>query len=200
MKYGNLTVLEFQGRYRICRCDCGTIKRVRIDHLKDGAIISCGCIGKKNSALAKTKHGMSQTRVFKIWIGMLDRCKNDRQGNYGKRGIIVCQKWKESFEEFYKDMGEPPSKKHSIDRVNVNGNYEPGNCKWSTRTEQARNTTRNTLLTLGNHTATIAEWTDITRIKQSTICVRLYTLGWSVEDALTIPTGQKGKLHQGVIQ
>lgn len=187
MKYGHLVILEAKGRYRVCRCDCGVIKKVRIDHLKSGATISCGCIGKAHSAAAKITHGMSNTRIFKTWLYMMDRCKNDRQGTYGKRGIRVCRKWRDSFEEFYKDMGDLPSAQHSIDRIDVNGDYEPGNCRWATRIEQARNTRRNTRLILDGHTATIAEWSEITGLKAATICVRLYTLGWSVRDALIKP-------------
>lgn len=107
IRYGSLTVQEIHGKYRTVKCDCGTIKEVRIDHLESGATVSCGCVGKRNSALAKTIHGMSHTRVFKIWLGMIDRCKNDRQGNYGKRGIRVCNRWLNSFKNFYSDMGGP---------------------------------------------------------------------------------------------
>ena len=187
MKYGNLKVLEKDGRYRICKCDCGKKKRVRIDHLKSGATISCGCVGRKNSAKAKITHGMSKTRVFKIWMGMLDRCKNDRDGHWGKRGIIVCKRWRDSFVDFYKDMGEPPTDKHSIDRIDVNGNYEPNNCRWATYKQQARNKRNNTILTLNGYSATLAEWSEITGLKPSTLCVRLYTLGWSAKDALQKP-------------
>lgn len=185
----HLTILGRDGRHALCRCDCGVEKRIRIDHLKSGAVISCGCIGKKNSALAKIKHGMSNTRVFKIWAGILDRCKNDRSGNYGKRGIQVCERWN-TFENFYDDMGNPPTNKHSIDRIDVNGNYEPGNCRWATPQEQNTNKRNNTILLLNGERKTISEWSKSTGIKPSTICVRLYALGWSVEKALTVPAKQ----------
>ena len=161
------------GRYRVCRCQCGATKRVRIDHLKSGATISCGCIGRTNAANAIRTHGMSHTRTFKIWIGMLDRCKNDRQGHWGKRGIIVCDQWRDSFQQFFNDLGHPPTNSHSIDRIDVNGNYEPSNCRWATRKEQARNTTQNTVLELNGVRATIAEWSEKTGIKPATICQRL---------------------------
>ena len=118
---------------------------------------------------------------------MIDRCRNDRSGNYGKRGIKVCDKWLQSFENFYKDMGEPPTNKHSIDRINVNGNYEPSNCRWATRTVQARNTRANTLLDYDGKRKTIAEWAEITGIKPATICNRLYKARWSIDDTLTLP-------------
>lgn len=185
--FGSLTVIRDEGRYRVCKCECGVEKRIRIDHLISGATVSCGCVGRRKSAAAKTTHGMSNTRVFKIWLGMIDRCRNDRQGNYGARGIAVCAKWEKSFEAFYADMGDPPSAQHSLDRIDVNGDYEPGNCRWATRNEQARNTTRNTVLTKAGQSMTIAEWSEKTGIKDSTICERIYSLGWSVERALTEP-------------
>ena len=191
MKYGKLMVVSANGRYRVCKCACGKTKKVRVDHLKSGATISCGCVGRTNSRKAKITHGMSHTRVFKIWLGMLDRCKHDRQGHWGRRGIRVCKEWRDSFEAFYRDMGEPPSVRHSIERKNNNGNYEPLNCVWATRKEQARNTTRNTRLTYKGRTATIAEWSEITGLKPSTICVRIYNLKWSIGDALSTPVAAK---------
>jgi hypothetical protein len=134
---------------------------------------------------------MTGTRVHNTWLRMIDRCRNDRQGNYGSRGIIVCDRWLHSFEAFYEDMGEPPSKHHSIDRRDVNGNYELGNCRWATRKEQARNTTRNTVLRHNGEEKTIAEWAEATGIQASTICHRLYTSGWTVEDALTCPVVER---------
>ena len=132
------------------------------------------------------RHGMTHTRVHSIWTNMLSRCHTDPQGTYGKRGITVCQEWEHSFLKFYQDMGEPPSPEHSIDRINTRGNYEPGNCRWATRKEQARNTTKNTFLVLNGQSKTIAEWSEITGIKSATICVRLAN-GMSHEEALTRP-------------
>ena len=120
-------------------------------------------------------------------MGLIDRCRNDRQGTYGKRGIKVCPEWERSFEEFYRDMGDPPSADHSIDRIDNDGDYEPGNCRWATREQQQRNTSRNTLLSHDGETLTIAEWSERTGLKATTICVRLYSLGWSATRALTTP-------------
>ncbi len=186
-KYGSLIVISKKGRYCLCRCECGVLKSVRMDHLKTGATISCGCVGKRNSALAKIKHGMSETRMFKIWCGMVDRCRNDRSGNYGRRGIRVCLQWESSFEQFCADMGEPPTSKHSIDRIDVNGNYEPNNCRWATRTDQGRNKRNNTVLKFDGELKPMSEWAEKKGIKPATICVRLYSLGWSIEKALTTP-------------
>lgn len=131
------------------------------------------------------KHGMSGTRVHNIWLGMLDRCENDRSGDYGARGILVCDKWR-SFEAFYADMGDPPGAGYSIDRIDVNGHYEPSNCRWATRTEQARNTRANTILRMNGQAMTIAAWSDRTGIKPATICFRL-AHGWGVEKTLMTP-------------
>ncbi len=128
---------------------------------------------------------MSGARVHNIWMGMIDRCSNDRSGNYGKRGISVCERWL-LFENFHEDMGNPPSSSHSIDRVDNDGDYRPGNCRWATRTEQARNTRSNTILALRGAKRTIAEWSELTGIKPATICRRL-DAGWSVGRALTEP-------------
>jgi len=181
-----LQILSIDGQMALCRCACGTEKRVRLGHLKSGAVVSCGCVGRRNSAAAKTTHGQSGTRTHNIWLGMTDRCRNDRTGRYGRRGIEVCDRWSE-FSAFLEDMGPAPSPNHSIDRIDVNGHYEPGNCRWATPTEQARNTTRNTLLSHEGERLTIAEWSERTGIKPATICVRLYKLGWSVEKTLTEP-------------
>lgn len=185
MKYGNLTVLDKEGRYRIVKCDCGIEKKVRIDHLKSGATISCGCVGKKNSRKAKITHGMSDTRVFKIWEGILYRCNNPVK-NYGNRGISVCDRWKD-FEGFYEDMGDPPTKKHSIDRIDVNGDYCNKNCRWATQKQQTRNKRNNTILTHEGKSLSIAGWSELTGIKPSTICARLYSYGWDVEKTLSQP-------------
>lgn len=185
-RFGQLTVLSADGAYRLCRCDCGREKRIRIDHLKSGATVSCGCVGRRNSAAAKTTHGMSHTRTFKIWLGMLDRCRNDRSGNYGSRGIAVCDRW-QTFENFFSDMGEAPSPNHSLDRIDVNGGYQPDNCRWATRTQQARNTRVNTVLEYQGEIMTLAEWSERVGITASTLCARLYHLNWPLGKALTEP-------------
>lgn len=137
--------------------------------------------------MANFRHGMTGTQVHNAWLRMIDRCRNDRQGNYGRRGINVCARWEQSFEAFLMDMGLPPSPAHSLDRIDVNGDYQPDNCRWATRRQQAQNTTRNTVLEHDGLAMTIAEWSDRTGIKSATICVRIYVLGWDVERALTAP-------------
>lgn len=150
-KYGRLTVIKFIERpdvnvsYWECLCDCGNKVTVKSDHLVSGKIQSCKCLHKEITSKIKTKHGMTKTRIYRIWRNMLNRCfyKNYTEFYlYGGRGITVCDRWRYSFENFLKDMGVP-NDNLSIDRINVNGNYEPSNCKWSTAKEQANNRRKN---------------------------------------------------------
>ena len=140
--------------------------------------------------MSNYRHGMTGTRTHNTWMRMLDRCKNDRQGTYGRKGIKVCARW-HSFEAFLADMGEHPGSDYSIDRRNNKGDYNPGNCRWATRKQQARNTSRNTVLEHDGKAMTIAEWAELTGIKPSTICKRIYDYGWSINKALTQSTLQR---------
>jgi hypothetical protein len=122
------------------RCDCGTQRSVWGNALRTGRSTSCGCLHREKTTARVTTHGMSGTRVYQCWQDLLRRCLNrdHRQyDDYGGRGIAVCKRW-ETFENFYADMGDPPPGL-SIDRINNDGNYEPSNCRWTTRAEQNRN-------------------------------------------------------------
>lgn len=133
-------------RTAICRCDCGNERLIAIHTLKQGHSSHCGCRnGEKNTELHGT-HLLSHTSEYRIWSKMKARCSNPSDGawdNYGGRGITVCDRWLEGFEPFYEDMGPRPSMAHSIERENVNGNYEPGNCIWATIAVQAINRRNN---------------------------------------------------------
>lgn len=127
-------------RRLVCRCECGTIKTFYRYNLRNGMTRSCGCLRSETMRHRETVHGMTYTRVHVIWRGLLARCKNPnnpKYKHYGGRGISVCERWN-TFENFYEDMGDP-SPELSIDRINNDGNYEPGNCRWATRSEQRRN-------------------------------------------------------------
>ena len=123
-------------RYWECQCDCGVVKDVQGCNLKSGASKSCGCV--KNQ-----KHGMSRSPEYTTWRAMKRRCYDEGFKSYyycGARGIEVCDRWKDSFENFFADMGLKPSSRHSLDRINHDKDYGPDNCRWATHEEQRANT------------------------------------------------------------
>ena len=141
-KFGKNTVIKFSHKnekhqlFWVVKCDCGNIKTVRGCNLANGTCKSCGCCLPGNF-----KHGMTHHPAFNSWRHMKARCSNPNRKDYkyyGGRGITICDRWLRSFANFYADMGRQP-KGLTLDRINNNGNYEPNNCKWSTRAEQARN-------------------------------------------------------------
>lgn len=143
-RFGRLVVIEKTDRRSgtnaiwKCKCDCGKETFVSSGNLRSENTTSCGCLNKELVII----HGQYQSSEYYAWQHIKDRCynlKNKRYKDYGGRGITVCDRWKDSFENFLADMGPKPSNKHSIDRIDNDGNYEPKNCKWSTATEQARN-------------------------------------------------------------
>jgi hypothetical protein len=147
-KFGRLTVIAFAGIAKCgqssweCLCDCGNKKIVKSDHLRRGNTKSCGCLRKITTANRHLTHGMSHSRIYKRWIGMIKRCYNQNESNYkdyGGRGIIVCERWINSFENFFKDMGSTYKDNLQLDRINNNGNYEPGNVRWATPKENSNN-------------------------------------------------------------
>lgn len=131
------------GRYpRVnVRCDCGTEKNLRVSVLGVGTK-SCGCLGRETTDKKARTHGMRNTSEYNIWTAMKQRCHNPNfrfYANYGGRGIAVCERWRKSFEAFYADMGPRPSKQHTLDRLDNDGNYEAGNVAWRTWSEQNSN-------------------------------------------------------------
>jgi hypothetical protein len=134
-------------------------------------------------------HGMTATKTYRAWEDMKKRCyqvKNNRYKTYGDRGIVVCERWKHSFENFYADMGEAMPGM-SIERIDNNGNYEPSNCKWIPRKDQGKNTSRIRWIEFEGKTISMADWGKITGIKENTISARLKQ-GWDIKKTLTTPT------------
>lgn len=143
-RYGRWSVLGPGDDYEHwrCRCDCGTERDVGHASLRKGFSRSCGCLKLEMVRKVNKTHGLTRTPAHRSWVAMRQRCynpKTTRYSRYGGRGIKVCDRWRYSFEEFLKDMGQPPSDRHSIDRIDVDGDYEPGNCRWATPLEQRHN-------------------------------------------------------------
>jgi hypothetical protein len=191
-KYGRLLVVsrasnksekDTNARWN-CRCECGNESIAYGGDLQRGKVISCGCW----NAEQRIKHGMSRTPVNMVWRAMRDRCVNPNNksfANYGGRGIRVCERW-DSFENFLADMGSR-SNGYSIDRIDNDGNYEPGNCRWTTTKQQMNNQRRNRVLEFNGESKTIAQWAESTGIKWLTLRQRLDRYGWTIERALTTP-------------
>jgi hypothetical protein len=174
-----------------CRCECGTVKNIQATSLsrRSNPSKSCGCLRREGGPITHgaTKHGQA-TPEYRAWIGMKQRCywKSFAQfRDYGGRGITVCDRWRNSFENFLADMGPRPTPGHSLDRFpDVNGNYEPSNCRWATIAEQHRNRRDNRLITHDGKTQCITAWAEECRINLSTLRSRLRN-GMAIPAALT---------------
>jgi len=189
-RFERLTIIrKSDGRYYLCRCDCGNEKRVRKDHLVGGKTRSCGCLRSEITAKNRTKHGMYGTKVYRTWSHIKTRCNNKNNDNYkyyGGRGIKVDLEWSASFAAFYRAVGDPPTDAHTIDRIDVDGNYEYGNVRWATREEQQANTTATEYITIGKRALRPRVWCNEFGIKFSTYRSRIGR-GWDKVEALTFP-------------
>lgn len=179
--------------YYPCKCECGTLLKVRSDMLRSGNTKSCGCYHKQRVSETHTTHGMSDTLLYQRWEAMIQRCCNQNSigyHRYGGRGICVCSEWRNSFQAFADYVGQPPTPRHEIERINNNGNYEPGNVKWATHIEQNRNTRRNRVFTINGVTACVTELCAIHSINISTANYRLRT-GVPPLAAFTMPVRKR---------
>lgn len=162
--------------YWVLRCECGTEKIRLIKKVNSLKYTSCGCEFKTALSEMRKTHGMSGHPAFHVWDSMVDRCTlptHQAWHNYGARGVTVCQRWVESFENFWEDMGNDYQYGLSLDRKNVNGNYEKDNCRWITMKEQSRNKRNNILIQTEWGLITVAEAAERIGIGPSTIHYRL---------------------------
>lgn len=192
-KHGRLTILDFIKKYPaeksqfVAKCECGKHITVGASKVVYGHTKSCGCLRNEMRISGPFKHGQCKsparggmTREYHAWAKMNARCTNPNlyeYMHYGARGIRVCERWEKSFENFFSDMGPRPTIKHSVDRIDVNGNYEPGNCRWATTKEQARN--RRTNARFSDGSLVIEFFEKIGRKPQSlTVWRRKYGMDW----------------------
>lgn len=172
-------------------CDCGNTAVVQGKLLRTGTTKSCGCYHRDGVRKRLTTHGMSKHPTYFIWKSMWDRCQRKNSHsykNYGGRGIAVCPSWRH-FSNFLRDMGERPAG-FTLERIDNNKGYFPGNCKWATRIEQNRNTRMAKLITFNGETLPQAEWSRRLGGSQSGVGYRLRA-GWPIIKALTIPLGRR---------
>lgn len=158
-RYGRLVVVEdVHGGWQ-CRCDCGNTVTVKGNHLRQGRVQSCGCLHRERQVEVATTHGLNRSLAHITWINMRQRCRNQNHPswpNYGGRGITICDRWSR-FENFYADMGDRPAGM-TIERIDNNGNYEPGNCRWASKPEQSVNKRTNVFIERDGQTKTLSQW------------------------------------------
>lgn len=201
--FGRLAVVALDGVDDVggrwmCKCQCGSVKVVHGHLLRRGQVKSCGClkreVGRQRVAEMRLlphprlRHGESrlgrETAEWRTWHSIKQRCSPEvGHPDYAGRGIRICEEWRTSYETFLAHVGRRPSQRHSIDRINVDGHYEPGNVRWATKKEQARNRRTSRFIVCGQERRTLAEWGELTGVKIETIRERLRR-GWSVERAL----------------
>lgn len=195
-KFGRLTALKFdsmkgESAYWLFQCECGTKKVIRSDGVTSGVVRSCGCLMREKSGQRMrdlhTTHGKSGSKIYITWKSMLVRCYKTTDASYaryGGRGIKVL--W-QSFEEFYADMGEPPSPDHSVERKDNNGHYCKENCVWATKKTQANNRRTTDRITRGGRTQSLKQWAEELGISYKSVWWRVNQADWDLERALTTP-------------
>lgn len=204
-RYGRLTVLSLSerrkrnnGQYRLfykCLCDCGEITIARSDRLKDGTTKSCGCLSIEKNKKRFFKHGMSKTYLYKTWLSMINRCRNENCSvykYYGGRGIAVCDEWKTNYLAFYEwaiangyndDKNESGKRILTIDRIDNDKGYSPDNCRWITFKEQQRNRRNNRYVDYKGEKVPLSVVSEAEQIPYTTLCERL-NRGCSINEAI----------------
>lgn len=201
VRAGRLVALELLPKRRKgcriwrCLCDCGAEAFVSTHDFGKSAR-SCGCLRRD----LLTKHGDIDSQEYRSWTSMKARCGNPRTAgfhNYGGRGIRVCERWKD-YANFLADMGRRPTPRHTLDRIDNNGDYEPGNVRWVTRRQQALNRRDNRVLTWRGKTQTLMEWSEKTGIPYGTLWFRLGTMGLTIGEAIQFRKGSRSP-RRGVV-
>lgn len=193
--FGRWLVLERDrqskaGRLRYhCRCTCGAERSVTAQSLVEGRSTSCGCYSREVRSQVAQTHGRSRTPAYRAWTAMRARCytpTSHKFQSYGARGITVCDAWRGSFVQFIADMGDPPPGM-SLDRIDNDGNYEPGNCRWATREQQQNNRSVNVRISHDGAERTVAEWARIAGVSFRTMSKRI-ARGWDMARAVSTPS------------
>lgn len=208
-RFGRLTVIERandhidpQGRrivYWLCRCTCGNEVVVSGASLRRGSTFSCGCLGVERRIESASKHHLCKSKIYSTWDRMKQRCVNPNSKNYknyGARGIKVCDRWMFDFGAFYDDVSKLPNFGeigYSIDRIDVNGDYEPNNVRWANRETQANNTRTNRYITYNGRKQTLAQWSREYNISYKRFISRINDYRWDFEKALTTPVKKREK-------
>lgn len=194
-RFGKLMVISFNSMrgtrsYWNCVCDCGNENIVSSDHLKNGDIVSCGCVKRSTLPPSNKKHGMSNTRLYTIWKLMKYRCSNPSRREYriyGGRGIKVCDEWNE-FDSFMRwAVNNGYSEELTLDRIDNDGNYTPSNCRWASRQTQSLNKSTNRYITHNGQTKTITQWATENNIPYYVLKKRIDILNWDFERAISEP-------------
>lgn len=201
-RFGRLLVLRYTGKYYwLCLCDCGVTKPVHSYSLRNGDTKSCGCL--RREVLSNVRHRLAGTPIHQVWVRMKQRCHNPNNKSfkhYGARGIRVCERWTSSFENFLADMGERPSNRHSIDRIDNDGDYTPENCRWATLKQQANNTRRNRKIEHNGVTKNLNQWASELGMSRATLESRIGVGRFPVDqifNAGRLPKGPpKGTVHR----
>jgi hypothetical protein len=198
--FGRLTVIVKSSEKRglnalwVCVCSCGKQTLVTTSNLNSGNSASCGCFRKEKVSEACRTHGMRDSSEYSIWTGMIQRCQNEKAtsySTYGGRGISVCDRWMISFENFYADMGPRPSPNHTLDRYpDMNGNYEPNNCRWATIEEQSSNRRDNVFYDYDGERLTVSQIARKVGLDPQVLNWRLSN-GWDMRKATTTPINQR---------
>jgi hypothetical protein len=202
--YGRLTVLKETGRKRgavlfLCKCECGNEKEITGGDLRSGKVHSCGCYKIEKVTNENITHGLNDHRLYSIYHNMISRCYNEKIDTYelyGGRGIKICNEWlnkENGFINFYKwSIQNGYTEFLTLDRMNVNGNYTPDNCRWATNQQQSNNKRSNHYVEMDGEIKTLSEWCEIFNISYKTVQSRLQT-GWEEIKAITTPIKTKYK-------